>query len=272
MASFWLYQSAFALQLAAMALFGAYVVVPRRSLTRVGLAALTAALLFQVAFFVGSWARKGQLPLADNFESLAFMALCMTLAFLAVEWRYHLGILGTFILPIPVLFLFMGYRFRQLEHPPSLALQNSFLAGHVAFSMLAYAFFTIASGVSVAFLVQERQLKNKQPGRVAFELPSLEELERISFLCVLAGFALLTLGSLAGMLWSIQIFGHPLIGDAKVLLGAALWLLYGLYLAWHLSGRFRGRPSAILLLVCFFVLFFGYYLANVYGGGHRFLH
>jgi ABC-type uncharacterized transport system permease subunit len=167
--------------------------------------------------------------------------------------------------------MLMGFRFKNLPLPPSAPRQDAFLAGHVAFSMLAYAFFTTASGLGLAYLVQNRQLKNKHLGRVAYQLPPLEAIERLCFLCVAAGFTFLTVGLAAGMVWGSQTLGRLPLDDPKAAFSLALWLLYGTYLGLRLAGRFRGRRSATLLLFGFLVFFFGYYLVNVYGGGHRFL-
>jgi ABC-type transport system involved in cytochrome c biogenesis permease subunit len=268
---FVLYQASFLFLLIALVLAGAYLAFPRAFLLKSGLAAASLAGLCHLLFFAASWLNQGKLPLVSNFESLSFMALATLLVFLAVEWRYRLGILGTFILPIPALFMLMGYRFRHLapETPP-VVLQNAYLAGHVAFSMLAYAFFTTAAGVAAAYLVQHRQLKAKHLGNLSYQLPALEELEKLSLQCVAAGLVLLSLGMLAGAAWSFSSLGRLLLLDPKVLLSLALWLLYGGYLTGRLSGSFRGRKPAVLLLVGFLVLFFGYYLANTYGGGHHF--
>jgi ABC-type uncharacterized transport system permease subunit len=269
---FILFRIAFDSLVLALVLSGAYLVVPRPALIRTSLVAVLVALVSHSLFFALTWIGQGGLPLVSNFGSLSFLALGLVWVFFVVEWRYRLGILGTFILPIPTLFLLMGFRFVLLPAPPSnvLAMHNGYLAGHVAFSMLAYAFFTTAAGVALAYLVQHRQLKSRHPGAVAYRLPPLEELERLCFFCVWAGFVLLSVGMLAGAMWSLQTLGR-LQWDAKVFLSLCLWLLYGFYLAMRQAGGFRGRHSAALLLLGFFVFFFGYYLANVYGGGHKFL-
>lgn len=272
MPAFVLYESAFSLLLAALVLAGAYLALPRPLLLRASLACAGLAALVHAAFLAVSWADQGVLPLVSNFGSLSFLAFALTLVFVAVEWRYRLGILGIFILPIPALFMLMGYRFKNLAAPPSpLALQDLYLACHVALSMLAFAFFTTASGVAAAYLVQHRQLKARSLGRTGYQLPSLEELERLSFQCVGLGLAALSAGLLAGVAWSLKSFGRILESDPKVWGSLFLWVVYALLLGLKMSGRFRGRKPALALVLGFLVFFFGYYLVNVYGGGHKFL-
>ncbi len=95
-------------------------------------------------------------------------------------------------------------------------------------------------------------------------LPSLETAERISWLGVSAGFALLTFGILSGL---CQVFRDAdAIGwltDPKIILTFVVWLGYLVVLLVRLAPRFRGRPAAELTIVSFVLLVCAFVVADL---------
>jgi HemX protein len=154
---------------------------------------------------------------------------------------------------------------------PIPGLDDAWLLSHVALAMLSYAPFTAAAGVAGAYLVQERQLKAKRLDPLFYQLPSLQALEGLLAALAGAGAAALGLGLLAGFVWRWR-YDHSLgLGDPTVLYSVAMVWLYGVGLWLRARGPLRGRRFAWLCLAGFLLVFFGYYLVNLYFGGHEFL-
>ena len=65
---------------------------------------------------------------------------------------------------------------------------------HMICSFLSYGAFLIAFLSGSLFLIQERQLKRKTIGVLFHRLPSLDVLDRVNFLAIGIGFALLSIG------------------------------------------------------------------------------
>ncbi len=127
---------------------------------------------------------------------------------------------------------------------------------HTVCSLLSYAAFLVAFVAGVLFLVQERQLKQKRMGMLFHQLPSLGALDRINFLAIGAGFALLSLGLVFGFFGFEVRFGRWWIGDPKVYLTVGLWVCYlGLWFL-RLQSTLRGRWVALLSVLGFSLVLF----------------
>jgi ABC-type transport system involved in cytochrome c biogenesis permease subunit len=268
---FWLYQAAFLLQAPALLLFLAYAWQARRALSLTATGLLSASLALHLLFTALSASADGRLPLASGFEALSLWGLALTGLVVWVEWRHQLGLLGAFLSPLSLLTLLMGFRFAQADAQPVPGLQDWRLLVHVALAMAAYALFTGAAGVAGAYLVQERQLKAKRMARLLYQLPSLQELEGLLARLILAGVSALGLGLLAGFAWRLSYDGSLGLDDPKVGFSLGVGALYGLALALRRRGAIGGRRLAWLALLTFVLLFLGYYLVNLYLGGHGFL-
>ena len=173
-----------------------------------------------------------------------------------------MGLLGAFLAPFSALLLLMGIRFSHVATGTGLPESSVFFFLHVALPMAGYALFTAATAVAAAWFIEARQLKRGHLGFI-YSLPPLEILEGLAFRLCAWGWAGLTLGLVAGI---VKNGGLPGL-NAKAAMSLGAWSYYGAALLLHRTG-FRGRRFTTLLLAGFGALFFGYYLVNVYWGGH----
>ena len=97
------------------------------------------------------------------------------------------------------------------------------LAVHMTCSLLSYAAFLVAFVSGMLFLIQERQLKRKTMGVLFHRLPSLETLDRANFLAISAGFGLLSIGVVFGLVGVDALLGRWWTGDPKTSATLVLW-------------------------------------------------
>jgi ABC-type uncharacterized transport system permease subunit len=90
------------------------------------------------------------------------------------------------------------------------------------------------------------------------QLPPLMALERILFRFITAGFVLLTLTTLSGMVFSEQVFGRPMRIDHKTVFTLIAWVLFGVLLIGRARWGWRGRTALRLTLSGFVVLMLAY--------------
>lgn len=268
---FWLYQSAFVMQLVAVALFVGYAAAPRRSLSSAATAALGLSLGLLGLFALLYSLRVGRLPLASGFEFVLVWSMALTLLVVRVEWKHQLGLLGAFLAPLSALTLLMGFRFVKDGSAPALGLPAGWLLAHVLFVVGAFACFTATAGVAGAYLVQARQLKRKQLGALSYQLPALGELEALTARLGMAGLGLLVASLLAGFAWKWRWFGMLGLADPKVRFALGVLLAWSGVLLLRRQGALQGRRLALAILLIFLAIFLGYYLVNIYFGGHGFL-
>ena len=176
------------------------------------------------------------------------------------EARRSLEVVGAFIAPA-ALGAALASRFIGLGEPPA-HVRSAILPLHVTTVLLAVAFFTVASALAATYLLQEKQLKQKKIGGLLQRLPPLDVLDRISHRFLLAGFPLLTIGIVTGLVWVGKV-GSGGNGVRQVLTYAA-WLMFAGVLFMRSAGGWRGRRAAWGTLLGFgcAVLVFLVYLAR----------
>jgi ABC-type uncharacterized transport system permease subunit len=179
-----------------------------------------------------------------------------------------MGLLGAFLAPCSALLLLMGIRFSHVAAGSELPVAGWFLFLHVALPMAGYALFTASAAVAAAWFIEERQLRSLHLG-LSYELPALETLEGLAKRLTAWGLLGLSIGLLMGVFGNREAFSVHFGTDPKIAMSFFAWLFYSACLLLH-KGGLRGRRFAGLLLLGFIVLFFSYYLVNVFWGGHGF--
>ena len=90
------------------------------------------------------------------------------------------------------------------------------------------------------------------------DLPSLISLERLTFRILFAGFVLLTLTLVSGVVFSEELLAKPFQFTHKVVFGVAAWMTFALLLAGRYLWGWRGRVAVRWLLAGFDFLLLAY--------------
>lgn len=206
---------------------------------------------------------------ADIHQALGVGSLLVALSYLGTVWlgghrissRGKLQVLGAFITPITLLF-FLGAGFRRGVQVSD-EVRSAMLPFHIGVNVLGIAAFALAFGVSVAYVIQERQLRRKTLTGLFRRLPSLDTLDTLGFRMVIVGFPLLTLGVVTGTLWAVRLDpDQPPIGPTQTM-GLVEWALFAAVLLLRVVAGWRGRRAAIGTMLGFVVacaVLFGYVL------------
>jgi cytochrome c-type biogenesis protein CcsB len=198
----------------------------------------------------------GRPPLGSLYESLSFLAWAIVLIYLVTEFRYGNRVIGAFVLPMVLLAGSVAAALPRRIADLGPTLQGVGLWVHVALAILGNAAFALTFCTGLMYILQERQLKSRHPGRIHFRLPSLELLDDVGVKSLLFGFPLLTLALITGSIWAEYTRGSflPLYGrEAWSILS---WLIYGGLLYARLSAGWRGRKAAILAIIGFCLVLF----------------
>jgi ABC-type uncharacterized transport system permease subunit len=192
-----------------------------------------------------SAARRSWLPLEDNFDALTWLGLLMAGFVAYVQATKPLRGLDWFLLPIAVLLLVAAAVF-GLAKPHEYDVQNVWLWVHHVTAYGGAVAFAVAGAVGAMYLVVNRRLRSKTltPGP---RMGSLERLEHLTIASVTLGFSLLTVGAVTGIVQWLEADKHTPL--SKVLLTAAVWLVYAVVLHSPINPSFRGRKAALLSVV-----------------------
>ncbi len=95
-----------------------------------------AGFLIHSASIVYRYISAGHLPITSMYEATSFFAWCIVLIFFFLEYRYKIGIMGSFILPIVFILMLSSSVLPRGIHPLSPVLRSYWLGIHafLAFS------------------------------------------------------------------------------------------------------------------------------------------
>ncbi len=218
-----------------------------------------AGFVLHTANIVVRYVEGGYLPVTSVHEATSFLAWCILILFFFHEYKYKLGLLSSFIMPIVLIFMLSSPVFpREVKHITALdpVLKSHWFELHVIFAFLGYAAFAMACGIGIMYLVQERFVKNKHLGGLFQRLPSLQKLDETNYHLITLGFPLLTLAMITGAIWASSAWGTYWRWDPKEVWSLITWLIYALVLHLRLTVGWRGKKAAILSIVGFLMVVF----------------
>ena len=149
-----------------------------------------------------AWRTPGG-PDLHFYSALSLVGLGMTAMTVLMGGRGRSATVGVVVFPLAAVLLAL---YHGHGHAPSAALDWR-LQLHAWLALLAYATLAIAALLAVMLWLQERALRRREFHGWLRTLPPLTELEQMLFRTIMAGFALLTLVLLTGVL-----FGGLLLG------------------------------------------------------------
>jgi cytochrome c-type biogenesis protein CcsB len=242
----------------------------RPLLSPAALAALGAGLAFHASSLVARAVDLHRLPVIDVQSALSFFAFLVTLAFFLAYLRYRIDILGIFMLPL----VFVLTLFSALRPGPSfqsVAFRSGWLMVHISCIMLGYVGFFLTFVAAVMYLIQERQLKSKNPQTSYYRLPSLEVCDQLYFRSLLFGLPFLTLGILTGFVWAARMWHGPWELDPKILAALVTWFIYLFLFSARLSGSWPERRSAYVAIVGFAAIMVTFVGISFVSGWHGYI-
>jgi cytochrome c-type biogenesis protein CcsB len=178
-------------------------------------------------------------------------------------WRYRLFILVTVGSLIALGLLVFASSLPSKIVPLVPALQQSLLLTvHVASAVISYGAFTISFAAAIAYLVRSNP-ENSQTKEVAI-------LDRVGYQGVTLGFIFMTLVIILGALWADIAWGRYWGWDPKETASLIAWLLFAAYLHTRVMRGWRGRKSAVLLIIGFIAVIFTFLGNYIFMGLHSY--
>jgi len=205
---------------------------------------------------------SGHIPTASMHEASSFFAWCIVLLFFFLEYRYRVGLLGSFIMPVVFAMMLTSSMLPRKMEALSPVLQSSWLFLHTVFAFIGDAAFAMAFGVGIMYLVQEHYLKSKHLGGLFRRLPSIQVLDEMNYRLITIGFPFLTLAIISGVIWAQSALGTYWRWDPKEVWSLITWFIYALVLHVRLTQGWRGKRAAILSIIGFSAVLFTFFGVN----------
>lgn len=201
------------------------------------------AVVVHLVFAGVLWSTAGVGPFSGLGPALSSAALFSLVALLPVARRPRFEVVGAFVTPVAFLLLLTGHFISR-----GTVAHGTLFALHVGSNMVGLAALTVACGLSVTWLLLDRQVKRKKLTSLYRRLPPLERLDLLSFRMLLVGLPALVVGAITGHLVLVsrgardQLHYFALI--CCVLVGAVLGLRH--------SAGWSGRRAALGTVVGYF--------------------
>lgn len=129
---------------------------------------------------------------------------------------------------------------------------------HLLIAMLAYSLLTIASLHVLLMALIERRLHDGTLTQLLHKLPPLLTMETLLFRIIWAGFVLLTLTLVSGVVFSEALFGKAAQFNHKTVFGVISWSIFAALLAGRQIQGWRGRVAVRWTLAGFIALVLAY--------------
>ena len=182
-------------------------------------------------------------PVEGIHFAMSIASMLAALVYVLARRRFHIDVVGAFVAPLALCFL-LASRFVGVSVGGVPKLRSAILPFHVAANLLGVAAFSLAFAAAIAYLLQERHLKQKNLRGIFQRLPPLDSLDRAEHRFLVAGFPLLTIGILTGTLWAHEVEAGGTAEIVRAAFGYASWTFFGGVLLLRAAAGWRGRRAA----------------------------
>jgi ABC-type uncharacterized transport system permease subunit len=227
------------LYFAATVSFLAYLLRPSETLSNVSLGVTATGFAAHTLALGARMSGATEVSLPGFQEALSFFSWMLILVFLIVEFRHHLHVLGSFIVPLALVSLVSAAALP--ETAPALTPVFRTLWVHVTLSMLGTVGFAIAFVAGLMYLIQDGLLKSKR----------FNVLDHLNQQSIVTGFPLLTLGIITGALSAELSRGSYLNWNPEQTGALVTWVFYFVVLMGRLTVGWRAKRAAYLTIIGF---------------------
>ena len=243
----------------------------RHVLTRITLPSVGLGMTFHFVALVENAMLSGAWAPSSPHELESMLAFLLMVFFFVIYARY--GTTSPGIAVFPLVFL-LTVSAASGSSPDATAtpflVSRQWIFVHVGLIFIGYAGLIFSFVASILYLIQERNLKNKNTSGIWSRLPSLAEIDDIGYRCLLWGFPFMTLGLISGSILAEARVGPHYFLDAKILISIVMWILYMVLLYTRWNAGWRGRRAAYLATFAFATAVLAW-AANSLSHTHRFI-
>ena len=213
-------------------------------------------------------------PWGNMYEFVTALTCVAVIFFLFAMIRYRAWTLGVFVMGAVVVTLGLAETLIYTA-PGDLvpALQSYWLDIHVTAMTLATGIFFVPAVLGFVYLWVDRYTRRVAAGRAApgngivRRLPSIEQLDRLTYRTIVFGFPVWTFGVIAGAIWADQAWGRYWGWDPVETWAFITWVLYAAFLHARATAGWRGRRAHYVQLLGFASLIFNILVVQVFIAG-----
>jgi cytochrome c-type biogenesis protein CcsB len=241
---------------------------------RVGVALSSVAVAAHLTAVITRGLAVHRAPWGNMYEFVTALTCVAALFFLFVMIRYRAWSLGVFVMGAVVVALGLAETLIYTAAGQLVpALQSYWLDIHVTAMTLATGIFFVAAVLGTVYLIVDRYTRRVAAGRaepgngIIRRLPTLEQIDRLTYRTIVFGFPVWTFGVIAGAIWADQAWGRYWGWDPVETWAFITWVLYAAFLHARATAGWRGRRAHYIQLLGFTSLMFNILVVQVFIAG-----
>ncbi|MCG8598710.1 MAG: cytochrome c biogenesis protein [Verrucomicrobiales bacterium] len=206
-----------------------------------------AGFIFQCLFLRERGELHGRCPITNGAEVLVFICWSVVILYLALGKAFRLSLLGVFSMPLVFVFQLIAIISLAANDPgprPPETL-DPWLEMHASMSLLAYGAYGLACIAGIMYLVQNRQLKSHEPGRLFYSLPPIKYLSDAIIRLLVIGTVLISVGIIAAFFMQVAPEAVHLAASG------AVWLIYFVIVLVQFIRRISPKRLSVLAIGAF---------------------
>ena len=223
----------------------------RQIFVRIALGTVACGFVFHTLSLVLLSVERRHFPITSLPESLCFFAWCISLTFMIANIRYRINVLGAFVLPLVSLLTIFSQLIWEENRAIPEPLNSVWVHFHVTVAFLAYAAFLLTFVSGIMYLIQEKELKEKNFRFMFFRLPSLQVCDELLGRSLFVGFVTMSLAIISGAFWAQQVWGAFWSWDPKETASLITWAIYFALVNYRLSAKWQGKRAAYISIIGF---------------------
>lgn len=216
-----------------------------RPLFRPALISFAIAVVLHMVALVDSARTVRHFPPYGFHNAISLCAFLLAVLFLVVYAKYRLQSLGLFLFPLVFTLALIASILAPRGSWPDSSTRDTWLLIHVILVLLGYVLLLLTALASLAYILQERQLKRKKSIALLEKLPPLGTLDDIISKSLGLGFILTTLGVVTGASWGL-VESPRFWTDPKLATSLATWAACLLLVVLRITAGWRGRKAAVM--------------------------
>ena len=212
-------------------------------------------------------------PWGDMYEFITALTCVAAIFFYYILVKYRAWSIGVFVMGAIVIALGLAETLIYTPAGPLVpALQSYWLSIHVTAMTLSSGIFFVATVLGIMYLVVERYRKRvaagkAEPNPLLDRIPSLAQLDKLTYRAVVFGFPIWTFGVMAGAIWADQAWGRYWGWDPVETWAFITWVIYAAYLHARATGGWRGVRSHYIQLLGFASLLTNIFVIQIFVTG-----
>ncbi|HSN69701.1 MAG TPA: cytochrome c biogenesis protein CcsA [Thermoanaerobaculia bacterium] len=208
------------------------------------------------AVWIGTICSKtGHPPITNLPETTSFIAWTILLVKLVLWLRYRVDAASFLIYPLVFLLLGISAVVGEQYTPLAADLRSNIFIAHLLLTTVGIAALLVGIGFTVLYQVQERSLRAKTRGRLWEWIPSLRVCDFVSYRALSIGFAIYTVGIVAGILFSYRTSATGWSPGVKEYGAFAAWIFFAALLQSYMAGNYRERRTLVIAGVAVVAIF-----------------